>query len=181
MARPSLVGLLVAILVAVVPGGHFGVAGLESVHQDIDRQDNVLSLGLLWNLEALLVLFVVLLDHAWIYLHLLRKLLRGDTQFGDLALFGLHAQHRLGHCSADNAGIADRTDQLLQGEILTQLCLELGLRDALSCQRRLITRHRKLAIFLQRRNLADDVPQLIITSAKSTFCRLKQQKALINQ
>ena len=92
---------------------------------------------------------------------------------------GLNSQDHVGHRAANDRGIANRSDQLLQGQVLAHLGLELALRHALRGQHRLITRHRELAIFLQRRNLADHLAQLIVASAKMSLDGFEQQQTLV--
>jgi hypothetical protein len=58
---------------------------------------------------------------------------------------------------------------LLQREILTKLCLELRLRHALRGKRRLVASQRKLTVFLQGRDLADDFPQQIVAGTKPSL------------
>ena len=159
VARAPFLGLLVAILVAFIPTRHFRIADLGFLKQTIERQYNELGLCLLGNFKAVRIVVIELPHGGRIDLHPLEKLIGSKSQLRNLSLLGLYAQHRVGRGRAGDARITNRRHQLLEREILTNLCLELRLRHALRGQHRPVASQRELSVLLQGRDLADHFTQ----------------------
>jgi hypothetical protein len=124
VAGAPLLGLLVTILVALVPGCT-SASLTPAAPAAVEGEDDVLDPGLFRHFEALRSLRSTS-QRRRVDLHLAGKLLRSDSHSATCRSSDWMRSSLVGHRAAgSDAGIANRADQLLQGQILTHLRLEL--------------------------------------------------------
>ena len=181
VAGAALLGLLEAVLAALVPGLHLGVADRDLRQQAVEREQHVFGLDLLGHFELCGVLVVELLHRRRIELDLGRVLLGLEAQFAEATLFVLDAQQRFGLHAADQRRFTDRAQQLLQSQVLADVGLELLRAHPLSAQHRLIALQGELAVLLEGRNAPDGVGDHRIDDAQAVLFGFQQQQPLVDQ
>ena len=134
-----------------------------------------------WNAAWLAV--VEGLDRGVVDFHVLAKRVGADDRIRDLALLVEQSEITLDVALGDDAGSGDRFLQRRLNQRPAHVVDELrrGLRRILHCQQLLVALRREFAVDLERGDLADVLPHLVVRDPKLVAARLIFEQPLADQ
>ncbi len=178
VTRAALLLGTVARLVLVVIGPDVGFGNRSGTGNRFRRKYQVLDLHVLGRFEQRPILLVKLRDLCIGDLHLGQELLRSKTQLPHLALLAQHAFDALGHLLRHDRRLHDCLHQRLFAHVLAHALVEHRTGHSLRGQERVVTLGAELALFLERRDAHDHIPQSLVGDDDVGFPRLVGQRPI---